>query len=388
MKIAIISHLYPTALNPYQGKFIQDHFELLNADPDISVDLIVPTPYSLPFTKRWRNNHSQLIGQNAQVNRFYYLSLPAKKSPKVIRQSLSNKLSSFLEDKNYDLIHIHWLYPDGLSIPALKNKGYKTVLTIHGSDWYQSYNRTSLKPLIKQSLDSSDHVLYSGPKLKEDVEKIYPKLAYTSTVAFNIVDTDKYRPVSTSEKAKLKNYFDWDLSKKHALSVANIRHEKGVDLLVDTIVNNESLSDIQFHIIGTYDGSNYANIVLQKIKTNPSKNIDYIDPVSPAKLIEYYQASDFYILSSRREGFNVSILEAASCGLPLLCTDVGGNRLVTDLGVGFISNEFDTSNPNDILKMASNLTVYDANTLNSIIKHHFSKETFKKRLLKVYNSIL
>lgn len=387
MKIAIISHLYPTEINPHQGKFIQDHVELLNSVDGITVDLIVPTPYSLPFTKRWQNNHSQLIGQNSIINRVYYLSLPAKKTPKVIRKSLSNKISSFLENNNYDLIHIHWLYPDGLAIPTLKNKGYKTVLTIHGSDWYQTFDNPVLKPLIEQTLQTSDHLLYSGPKLQEDIEKLHSELANKSTVAFNIVDTEKYKPVSIAEKKELKTKLGWEESKIHTLTVANIRHEKGVDLLVDTVSKNENLSGIHFHIIGSKDESDYAIKVMEKIKTNPYKNIEYIHPVSPSDLIPYYQAADFYILPSRREGFNVSILEAASCGLPLLCTDVGGNRRVTELEVGFIMEEIFNHSSSEILKMAINFKKYETSKIHQYISSNFDKKVFLKKLLKIYSSV-
>lgn len=388
MKIAIISHLYPNEINPHHGKFIQDHVHLFGTESDISIDLIIPTPYSIPFTNRWKNNHANFLQQNSRINRVYYLSLPAKKFPHVIQQSISKKLARFLNSNNYDLIHLHWLYPDGMSIPELSKMGHKTVLTIHGSDWYQNFDNPTLKTIIDDTIQNVDYVLFSGHKLKTDVEKVYPDLTYKSNVAYNIVDTCKYKPLTIDQKNTLRNSLGWNSSKTHALTVANIRHEKGVDLLVDTIIKNKELSNIQFHLIGEKDNSEYSNLVMDKIRTNPYKNIQYIPPIKPNELIKFYQAADFYILPSRREGFNVSILEAASCGLPLLCTNVGGNKQVTDLGAGFVTNDFNSHCPSDILKMATSFSDYNPNSLNKKIKQNFGIDVFKNRLKNTYKTIL
>lgn len=49
-------------------------------------------------------------------------------------------------------------------------------------------------------------------------------------------------------------------------------------------------------------------------------------------------ASDAFALASRFEALSIALLEAASCGLPVACTDVGGNRdIVLDGYNGFLA---------------------------------------------------
>ncbi|MEQ9091548.1 MAG: glycosyltransferase [Balneola sp.] len=388
MKIALISHLYPTKLFPHQGKFIQDQFELLNEDSGNEVDLIVPTPYTIPFTGRWKASKSELLCYPDQSFRVRYLSFPKRRFPGIIQRSLSKQTLSFLRKKQYDIVHVHWAYPDGLVLPDLKKSGFKTVLTIHGSDWYQTKDTPVLSDLIEESFRASDRVLYSGPKLKQDIEKRFPELRLKSDIIYNMVDTDVYKPASEAEKISLRKKLNWDNSKTHVLTVGSLRSEKGVDMLVDTITGNPALSDICFHIIGNSENTEYSQKVLKGIEENPFNNVELIPAVSPKELIKYYQAADFYILPSRREGFNVSILEAVSCGLPLVCTKVGGNSEVIEKGTGIITESFKKEGAIMILKMSQTYNDYTPKKLNTLIEDSYGKQAFLKRLNTNYKLVL
>ncbi len=388
MKIALISHLYPTKLYPHQGKFIQDQYNLLADNGNNEVELIVPTPFALPCTKRWKANHSSLLSDQSRSFRVRYLSFPGRRFPKVIKRNLSKNVLSFLFRKRFDIVHVHWAYPDGLIIPELKKAGLRSVLTVHGSDWYQTKDSGELSGLIEESFSSTDRVLYSGPKLKKDIEARFPELSKKSDIIYNMVDTKSYSPLSFDDKKMVRKKLNWEPSKKHALTVANIRHEKGLDLLIETISKNKELADIQFHIVGNPENTEYSDSVIRLIEDNPFNNIDLIPAVPPTELIKYYQAVDFYILPSRREGFNVSILEAVACGLPLVCTDVGGNAEVIDKGAGIITHGLKNADPSDILKMAEAHSDYNPEKLNELITVNYGKSAFLKRLLTNYKGAL
>ena len=47
------------------------------------------------------------------------------------------------------------------------------------------------------------------------------------------------------------------------------------------------------------------------------------DHLSYAKIAQIYQGADTYVSPYLAEGFNLTILEAAACGLPIICTEVG-----------------------------------------------------------------
>ena len=54
------------------------------------------------------------------------------------------------------------------------------------------------------------------------------------------------------------------------------------------------------------------------------KNILVIDKVTKTELSKYYNAADIFLLPSYSEGCPLSLLEALSCNLYSISTDVGG----------------------------------------------------------------
>jgi glycosyltransferase involved in cell wall biosynthesis len=60
------------------------------------------------------------------------------------------------------------------------------------------------------------------------------------------------------------------------------------------------------------------------------------DNVDHERLPEWYRAMDVMVMPSRYENFSNAILEALACGVPCLASDIGGNRMLTETGTGWL----------------------------------------------------
>jgi len=54
-------------------------------------------------------------------------------------------------------------------------------------------------------------------------------------------------------------------------------------------------------------------------------------------MLDLYRRADIFVLSSQSEGVPLALLEAMSCGLPAVCTSVGGvPEILADSVTGFL----------------------------------------------------
>ena len=93
------------------------------------------------------------------------------------------------------------------------------------------------------------------------------------------------------------------------------------------------------------DGGNQKEIILELIKQLPG-NIEVIfkGQLTNRQVIDFYKETSvsLFLNVSKSEGIPVSIMEAISFGIPVIATDVGGVREITNSNTGeLIPKNFD-----------------------------------------------
>lgn len=386
--VLVVTHSYPSELAPFKAKFIQDQVLLFNNSDEYKVTVLHLTPKTIPFTSRFKELHEGYTAYGEIIECKTYFSFPRRTFPNKIQTNISSALLSYLSKKSFDTIHLHWLFPAGLTIKKLKEKGYRVIITIHGSDWYKSIAKPKLKELVVESLKYADKILFSGPKLRNDVLSVIPELSKKSILIYNFIDSHFYRLPNTKEKLEKKKLLSFDINKTHVLTVASLREEKGIDILIEAIRKLDT-TKLHFHIVGLIEKTNYADSILNMIQQfGLNERVTLHGIKTPTELVNYYFASDLYVLPSRSEGFNLSILESTATGLPVLCTDAGGNSMVVDDRMGII---VPTENPeklsNKLTFMFNNLDSFDPVYISNQTISKYSEKNMKEKLVKIYSEL-
>lgn len=113
------------------------------------------------------------------------------------------------------------------------------------------------------------------------------------------------------------------------LFVGRFVRTKDLPLLVDAVAGLPEPVSVRLRLVG--DGPRRAAVGRRVEDAGLEDVVTFEGYVANEDLPACYRGSDAVVLSSRRENYPIVLLEAMSCGLPVVAPDVGAvDRIVTD----------------------------------------------------------
>jgi len=240
----------------------------------------------------------------------------------------------------YDVLHFHG--DNGLISKKLK---VKSILTLHGV----ARNTSSIVRHFISSLSfhiEKNNVRNAGRIFSISVEACVVFKRYTNTdlkLIKQSIDTEFYTPVSNQKKI-------------------SIRESLGIpqDFIVGVITGRDPLRKGLKIAINAIKSVNREKILLiaigfPQVKPNEEK-VRFTGDIDEATKLRYLQSADFFIFPSLKEGFPISVLEAASVGLPLI---VSKSSSVSELKICVpYFKEVDSLEPKEYSKVIDNFIEY------------------------------
>ncbi|WP_299182032.1 glycosyltransferase [uncultured Chryseobacterium sp.] len=291
-------------LNLYSGKYLPEVPDWINVFYLHKGEMITT------------NRPQDILPKAARV--IYQTTL--KKFPKMLYQGkLNNKI--------YDIefAAIHGMRDEILGSPI---KSSKKIVWIHNDlSQVKGYTNAEIRKFF-----GFDKIMV----ISEKIEQLFSRLAENDSERQKIIRI--YNPLDTEEfltKAEkpVRNY-EFDKSVPTFVSVGTVFPQKGFDRLLK--VHKRLLDEGFMHkvlIIG--DGYDFENI--KKLKTEldvdqTATMLGFTDNPYP-----YFKKADFYILSSRYEGFPTVLFEAITLRKKIISTEVSGSReMLNDGKLGLI----------------------------------------------------
>ena len=331
--ICFLSQAFPDDEKAYRGIFIKNLAKHLG---DNGFQVVVITPRIFKWSKKREHEG------NVEIFRFAFpsggkLLISYKKIP-VFRMILymgacAIRTCMVINSHSCQLIHVHWIHPNGV-VGLLVKVLFRRPLIIHvrGSDFnlFATRNRF-FRALTKIILAHADRILCTSDSLKSGIIRTFPKLNERKIlVIYNDIDTTQFHPVPEHQaRATLR------IAQKrlHFLFVGNLVREKGIPDLVDVVkrLPGDLKDKMMLHIIGT--GPLEKNLRLEAHE----RTIHFHGSVTQDQIPLWLNASNLLILPSEREGMPNVVLEALTCGTPVLATRVGDiPKFIRDGENGFL----------------------------------------------------
>lgn len=309
---------------------------------------------------------------------------------------VSTQVSKIVKEMDLDVIHTHTEFAIGLlgtyfaktdHIPQIHT--YHTMYDdyIHYTTNFKPFQKVALgfiRTYVKDFTDVCKKVIVPTEKTRQVLSN-YGVTTEMTTVPTGI-DFSKFIVDEGHEKVlELKRRLGFTEDDFVCLNIGRVSKEKNVEAIIDNVMT--LLPDqprLKMVIIG--DGPDYKRLVE---KTQAYKDsIVFLGRVPWEEIGYYYKLGDVFAVASRFETQGLTIIEALSSGLPVICSDDQAFlNVVEDGSNGLIFNRDDQIG--DKLTAIMDESLYESmlsNTKNSVVK--YSAEYFAETVESEYLSII
>ena len=372
MNIMFLTHSYPDSRYKWRGVFIQEQVKALSIKHDIVVVYFkVDYSHFSPFS-----DYSFLKKQEGRVTEY---EVTINKSFPVINQLkyLSNTyrfIKEVILDKyKIDIIHSQLSYPAGfLGSLIQKRKKIPNILTEHS--WIRTYFRSWIhKRCVLFALKNSSRIISVSKALKDDISSVSN---CNISVIPNVIDVDKFS-ASKVNRSKTLNI---------GILGGMGNYRKGLDILL-TAVSLLNSTDLIVHIGG--DGILLDKFRKMSEELGIAEKCKFYGEIAPEDIISFYSGLDIFVLASRDETFGVVVVEAMSCGLPVIATKCGGPEEIITENTGLLVEK---ENPEELAKaiiyMSAKLGSYDSDLIRSFAQEKYGQRSFVESITRLYEDVL
>ena len=272
--------------------------------------------------------------------------------------------------------NIEMLY--GIFLKYILRRRYYLVFTSASQRVHTGYSKWLIRRM--------DHIISTSRKTADYLD-------HSSTVIMHGIDTHQFSPIP--DKQKLRD----QLNLPSGILIGcygRIRSQKGTDVFVDSMIQVcESHPNVFGIVMGRSIGKDkdFEINLKQKVKLQGLESrILFLPEVPVDRMHHWYQILDIYVAPQRWEGFGLTPIEAMSCGIPTIATDVGAfPELIIESETGTIipAGNVDAMSASitTLLSSPSNLNQMSL-TARQEMQKHFDLNREITEILKVYDSLL
>jgi glycosyltransferase involved in cell wall biosynthesis len=250
---------------------------------------------------------------NLRRNPLNWLKLPAL----VFAEAIS--LWRLARRRHYDLIHAHWILPQGF-VGAVIGRwlGIPCLVTVHGGDIFRLGGRL-LGGFKRDALMRAAAVTVNSAATERAVREVAPAIAVLRRISMGA------RVPEPPDPARLREIRDRYAHDSAALLVfvGRLVEEKGVGDLLHALARLQGEGcPAQVMLLG--EGQERARFEALAVELGVAGAAHFLGWVAPDDVPTYLAAADLFIAPSHTEGQGLGAVEAMMAGTPVVASRVGG----------------------------------------------------------------
>jgi glycosyltransferase involved in cell wall biosynthesis len=310
-----------------------------------------------------------------------------------------------------DIINLHWINNEMLSINDITKLNKPIVWTLHdswafcGAEHYQNgmdddsyiksyfpnpYKGININRFIyrkKIYFLGERKFIFIGPS-RWETESLKKSLIFEKKYFYTIPNCLDLNIFKKMNKFELRDKFNLKRNKKYILygAAGGFSNLKGSDLVLDILheyIYKYEIKNVELLIFGSSKCNYFSSINL------PIHYLGIIDDELTMSFI--YNIADVILIPSRMDNLPQTATESSACGLPVVCFNVGGLiDIVSHKETGYIAKRFDIDDFAYGINWILNISNYESLSVKSVEKAVLNyKESICVSLYQnIYNKLI
>lgn len=228
-----------------------------------------------------------------------------------------------------DVIHAHWLVPQGICAALLQKFTSHSVpflVTSHGADLF-ALNGKLFRVMKRLVLGRAAHVTVVSRTMKSMVQRLGASDEKVSVQPMGVNLSEAFKPTASNFQAGLEVLF-----------VGRLVEKKGLEYLISAMpIILQRYATCTLRIVGF--GPQLDALKAQVVELGLTSNVVFEGAVPNSELPMYYQRASVFVapfieaMNGDQEGLGLVLVEALGSGCPAVVSDIAAAEDVTE-GVG------------------------------------------------------
>ena len=382
--ILVIPSWYYNAYKPYQGIFFRKQAHALKR---IGHKVGVIYPGFVPIYKAFKSKcffPNDYVEYDSGIPTFRYDGftwlpmLPHGKAFLFIRKGLQlfkRYISNFGKP---DIIHAHAaIYAGALAAFIKKKYSIPLIITEHSSNIVLGKVRKWQLVHLRNAYRAADIKIAVSPQYGQKLQNIYREWSTDWYCLPNIIDNLFIKKTAKKFKKKFDQPFIF-------LNIGSLVQIKRHDILLHAFSKAfEQSNEVSLHIGG--EGPLKNRLIRLSEKLGVSRRVKFLGGLNNDEVISSLQNCSVFVSSSSYETFGVALIEALTCGKPVIAINSGGPGFIVNKDNGLLvpSENIDFLSK-ALVEIKDKYTEYNPELIRKNCIKRFNENTIMHKLSNLY----
>ena len=240
--------------------------------------------------------------------------------------ALASKIIEVSAYERLDVLHVHYAVPHATSAwlarAVMGAQAPRLVTTLHGTDITLVGSDPSYLPITRFSILQSDAVTVPSAFLRDATRtQLDVDPARDIDVIANFVDTERYQPCAPAARSRLGGLFEQLEGDEPILfHVSNFRPLKRIGDVIAIFEAVQRVRPCRLVLVGDGPERSIAEHTVRHLGLQG--RVCFLG--NQDRFVDWLALADVFLLPSETESFGLAALEAMSCGVPVVASEVGG----------------------------------------------------------------